>query len=656
MNESLKSKLENLPASPGIYQFKDNSGKVIYVGKAKILKNRVRQYFHSGPHYGRIPVMVSKINDLEIIATDNEVEALILEFNLIKELKPRYNVSLKDDKSYPYIVITKELFPRVFPTRQKRTDGSRYFGPYTDVKTMRYALKTIRDIFMIRSCRLNLTKENIENKKFKVCLDYHIHKCEGPCEGLVSAIEYNQMIDEVAKLLNGKTASLIKELTERMDTYSEQMQFEKAARLRDKIDAISVYSSKQKMVDEEIIDRDIFAVETADNDGCGMVLKIRDGKVIGKSHFYLSNVAEKEEDELIENLVINYYTKSDFIPDEIYLQKEIEDVETIKDWLEKKDTKKVNIVIPKIGEKAKLVNMVKANARLMLEELKLAKLKREFVAPSVESLKRDLRMEKLPRRIECFDISHIQGTDTVASMVVFQDGKPRKSEYRKYKIDSVSNETGEPDDFLSMREVVYRRYRRLIDEKAAFPDLIVIDGGKGQLSSAVQVLTDLGIFSSEQSKNSTLSVKGESSNVNRESSIVNSKDSENKETIEHLKLNIGNLNIIGLAKKLEEVYFPGDSDPYSIPKASSGLKLLQRIRDEAHRFAVTFHKDLRDKRTLTSELLEIKGIGEKTSKKLLTEFGSVEALKEKIISNYEEVEKIAGKKTAEIINSFFVKK
>ena len=608
MNESLKSKLENLPASPGVYQFKDNSGKVIYVGKAKILKNRVRQYFHSQPSYGRIPVMVSKINDLEIIATDNEVEALILEFNLIKELRPRYNVSLKDDKSYPYIVITKELFPRVFPTRQKRTDGSRYFGPYTDVKTMRYALKTIRDIFMIRSCRLNLTKENIENKKFKVCLDYHIHKCEGPCEGLVSAIEYNQMIDEVAKLLNGKTSTLIKELTERMDEYSGLMQFEKAARLRDKVDAISVYSSKQKMVDEEIIDRDIFAVETSENDGCGMVLKIRDGKVIGKSHFYLSNVAEKEEDELIENLVINYYTKSDFIPDEIYLQKEIEDVETIKDWLEKKDTKKVNIVIPKIGEKAKLVNMVKANARLMLEELKLAKLKREFIAPSVESLKRDLRMEKLPRRIECFDISHIQGTDTVASMVVFQDGKPRKSEYRKYKIDSVSNETGEPDDFLSMREVVHRRYRRLIDEKVAFPDLIVIDGGKGQLSSAVHVLSDL---------------------------------------------NINGQIIIGLAKKLEEVYFPGDSDPYSIPKASSGLKLLQRIRDEAHRFAVTFHKDLRDKRTLTSELLEIKGIGEKTSKKLLTKFGSVEALKEKIISNYEEVEKVAGKKTAKILKEHF---
>jgi excinuclease ABC subunit C len=644
MNDTLKSKLENLPASPGVYQFKDSAGKVIYVGKAKILKNRVRQYFHSGPHYGRIPMMVSKINDLEIITTDNEVEALILEFNLIKELKPRYNVNLKDDKSYPYIVITKELFPRVFPTRQKRTDGSRYFGPYTDVKTMRYALKTIRDIFMLRSCSFNLTEENVAAKKYKLCLDYHIHKCEGPCEGLVSAGDYNEMIDEVAKLLNGKTSSLIKELSEKMDEYSAKMQFEKAAKLRDKIDAISVYSSKQKMVDEEIIDRDIFAVETDDNDGCGMVLKIRDGKVIGKSHFYLSNVLEKEEDELIENLVINYYNKSDFIPDEIFLQKEIEDLETIKSWLEKKDTKKVSVIVPKIGEKAKLVNMVKANAKLMLEELKLAKLKREFIAPSVESLKRDLRMENLPRRIECFDISHIQGTDTVASMVVFQDGKPRKTEYRKYKIDSVSGETGEPDDFLSMREVVFRRYRRLLDEKKSFPDLIVIDGGKGQLSSAMQVLTDIGVFGFENNKKKNEDVNHETSNVKGETS----KNSTHSTHSTH------SITIIGLAKKLEEVYFPGESDPYTIPKTSSGLKLLQRIRDEAHRFAVTFHQDLRDKRTLTTELLEIKGIGEKTAKKLLTEFGSVEGLKEKIISNYEEVEKAAGKKTAEILKGFFI--
>jgi excinuclease ABC subunit C len=615
----LNSKLENLPVSPGIYQFKDSTGKVIYVGKAKVLRNRVKQYFQSRPSGVRISAMISKIADLEIIKTDTEVEALILELNLIKTLKPRYNVNLKDDKSYPYIVITNELFPRVFPTRSKRNDGSKYFGPYTDVKTMRYALRTLKHIFMIRSCNLNLTEESIANHKFKVCLDYHINKCEGPCEGLVSRLEYNDMINQVAKMLNGKTNSLIKDLNVRMDEYSKNMMFEKAAKLRDKIDAINVYSSRQKMVDEEIIDRDIFAVEKEDNDGCGMILKIRDGKVIGKSHFYLNNLLEKNDDEILENLLTNYYTKTDFIPDEIYLESELENLPVLKEWLEKRKNDKVNFVIPKIGEKAKLVAMVKANARLMLEDLKLAKLKREFVAPSVDALKRDLKMDKLPRRIECYDISHIQGTDTVASLVVFHDGKPRKTEYRKFKINSVLNETGTPDDFLSMREVIYRRYKRVLEEKLNFPDLIVIDGGKGQLSSAVKVLTDLGI-----------------------------KTRNLKEDVQN-----NSLNIIGLAKRLEEVYFPGDSDPQTIPKTSSGLKLLQKIRDEAHRFAIEFHRSLRDKRTFATELTEIAGIGEKTAKKLLKEFGSVENLKELILTNPEKVEEFSGKKVFEKLKEFF---
>lgn len=617
--QDLNSKLENLPTTPGVYQFKDNTGKVIYVGKAKVLRNRVRQYFQSRQAGVRISAMISKISDLEIITTDTEVEALILELNLIKELKPRYNVNLKDDKSYPYIVITNEPFPRVFPTRNKRNDGSKYFGPYTDVKTMRYALRTLKQIFMIRSCNLNLTEESIANKKFKVCLDYHINKCEGPCEGLVSRKDYNEMISEVAKLLNGKTNLLLKDLNEKMNEYSVNMSFEKAAKLRDKIESINVYSSKQKMVDEEIIDRDIFAIEKEDNDGCGMILKIRDGKVIGKSHFYLNNVIEKTDDEILENLIMNYYTKTDFIPDEIYLETEMENLSVVKEWLEKKKQDKVNFIIPKIGDKAKLVAMVKANAKLMLEELKLAKLKREFVAPSVDSLKRDLRMDKLPRRIECFDISHIQGTDTVASMVVFQDGKPRKSEYRKFKIQSVLNETGTPDDFLSMREVVYRRYRRLIEEKKSFPDLIVIDGGKGQLSSAVKVLSDLGI---------------------RTRNLMN--DEQNN-----------SLNIIGLAKRLEEVFLPGDSDPHTIPKTSSGLKLLQKIRDEAHRFAIEFHRNLRDKRTLATELTEIAGIGEKTAQKLLTEFGSVDNIKELIEKEPSKVEDFSGKKVFEKLKDFF---
>ena len=608
----LEEKLKNLPSLPGVYQFKDSKGKVIYIGKAKNLKNRVKQYFHSKPGYRKLDVMISKIDDIELITTDTEVEALLLELNMIQKLKPRYNINLKDDKSYPYIVITKEPYPRVFPTRNKFSDGSRYFGPYTDVKTMRFALKTIREIFMIRSCDYNITAESIVKKKYKLCLDYQIEKCEGPCEGLVSKKDYNEMIDEVAKLLNGKTATLIKELSEKMDSYSSQMLFEKAGKLRDKTSALSVYSSRQKMVDEEMIDKDIFAIEKEDNDGCGMILKIRDGKVIGKTHYYFSNVLEKPNEELLEKLITNYYTKTEFIPEQIHLESEVESLSALKKWLSERRGKKVEFVIPKIGEKAKLVNMVKKNAKLMLGELKLTKLKREFIAPSVDALKRDLRLSKLLRKIECFDISHIQGTDTVASLVSFYDGKPRKSEYRKYKLQRVLNDVGQPDDFLAMREVIHRRYKRIIEEKKSLPDLIVIDGGKGQLSSAVKVLEDIGIKTFNDGQ-----------------------------------------NIIGLAKKLEEVYLPGDSDPQTIPKTSSGLKLLQRIRDEAHRFAITFHRSLRDKRTLTTELGEIVGIGEKTARKLLTTFGSVEIIREKLKTDIEQIEKVVSRKVIKNLKEHF---
>lgn len=636
MSEVLKNKIDALPASPGIYQFKDSTGKVLYIGKAKILRNRVRQYFQSRPHETRLDVMINKIADLEIIKTDNEVEALILELNLINKFKPRYNVNLKDDKSYPYIVITNEAFPRVFPTRQKRSDGSRYFGPYTDVKTMRSALKSIRDVFQIRSCSFNLTEETITAGKYKVCLDYHIHKCEAPCVGYVSKEDYNKMINQVAKLLNGKTTSLIKELNSEMESYANNMQFEKAAKLRDTVNALDVYSSRQKMVDDDVIDRDIFAVAREEKDAVGMILKIREGKVIGKSHYAMDNVEGKTDDEVIENLVTSYYEKSDFVPEEIYLEKEIEGIDVIEKWLRERKQSKVEVVVPKIGEKAKLVAMVRANAKYVLDEIKLAKLKKEFIPHSIEALKRDLRLTKLPRRIECYDISHIQGTDTVASMVVFIDGKPKKSDYRKFKIQTALNEVGRPDDFLSMREVIYRRFRRFVedghvktdaeeeyqimdvatDEKekqqdvsfASMPDLIVIDGGKGQLSSAVKVLSDIGL---------------------------------------------GTLNVIGLAKRLEEVYLPGHSDPQSIPHTSSGLKMLQRVRDEAHRFAVTYHRTLRDKNLFKSELEDIKGVGKKTMVKLLNEYGSVENIKEVIENNYETIEKFAGKKVAGNLKEYF---
>ncbi len=622
VKNNLKTKLENLPAKPGVYQFKDAAEKVIYVGKAKSLKNRVRQYFQSKPQGIKTETMVSKISDLEVIVTDSEVEALILEFNLIKELKPRYNVLLKDDKTFPYIVITNERFPRVFPTRSKRSDGSKYFGPYTDVKTMRFALKSIRDIFTIRSCNLNLSDENINSGKFKVCLDYHIGKCEAPCVGSVLEKEYNEMIAQVSKLLNGKIATLEKELKDKMDELASNMKFELAAKMRDKIEALQVYTSRQKMAGEEIVDRDVFAVVQEDNDACGMVLKIRDGRVIGKTHYYLSNVLEKPKEEIIENLATNYYSKAEFIPEEIFFPLETENTAALEQWLLGKKGSRVEISVPKIGEKVKLVRMVETNAKFMLDELRLAKMKREYIAPSLEALKRDLRLNRLPKRIECFDISHIQGTDTVASMVVFEDAKPKKSEYRKYKIQSVTNETGQPDDFLSMREVIHRRYRRQLEEERTMPDLIVIDGGKGQLSSAVKVLTDMGL--------KLANISGVS------------EPGQKKEP-----------NIIGLAKRLEEVYMPNDSDPHTIPKTSSGLKLLQRIRDEAHRFAVEFHRTLRSKRTLTSELTDIQGIGEATTKKLLTKYGSFEGVKEALMKDEKEFELDMGKKVTGILLRYF---
>lgn len=627
----LNTKLRSLPNGSGIYQFKDKSGKIIYVGKAKNLRNRVRQYFNSKPMGPRLERMISLIKDVEIINTDSEVESLILEMNLIKQLKPRYNVNLKDDKSYPYIVITNEPYPRVFPTRKRRSDGSRYFGPYTDVGTMRYSLKMLRDIFMIRTCSLNITKEAIENKKFKICLEYHIQKCEGPCEGLVSRQHYNEMIDEVEKVLNGKTSSLIRELNTKMENAARSENYEEAAMLRNKIKSLEVYAEKQKVVFEDLLDRDVFGFVKEGDEGCAMVLNIRDGKVIGKRHFYLDSIEDKTHFEILESVLFRYYSENTYIPDEIDMQSEIDDMDAITVWFGKKTNKKIDFVFPKRGEKLKLIAMVKTNAQYMLDELKLQRLKREFIPHSITALKRDLRLSKLPRRIECFDISNIQGTDTVASMVVFYDGRPKKSEYRKYKIDSALNEVGQPDDFASMREVIFRRYVKNAEESLAtghrpsgdnhqidqpkdkkelmpLPDLIVIDGGKGQLSSAVMVLDSLGIK---------------------------------------------NQNIIGLAKKLEEVFVPGISEAQSIPKTSSGLKLLQRVRNEAHRFAITFHRSLRDKRTLKSELEDIKGIGKKTANKLLTEFGSVEKIKEIVKNNYDEFEKKAGKKAAEKLKNYF---
>ncbi len=609
----LKEKLDNLPRLPGIYQFKNAEGKIIYVGKAKILRNRVRSYFQKGhDHDPKTKAMVSRIADLEVIVTDTEMEALILENTLIKKLKPRYNIDLRDDKSYPYIVVTNEPFPRVYVTRRIKQDGSRYYGPYTDVKTMRYALKSVRDIFQIRSCRLPLTVESIAKKKWKICLDYHIGKCGGPCEGLVSLEEYAEMISQVERLLEGKTRDLVRQLTDEMAIFSERLEFEKAGLVKRKLEAVKVYSEKQKMVSIELIERDIIAAVSEGDDGCGVIFKVRDGKLVGKQHFYLSNVAGRSESEMIQTLIERYYVNADYIPPEIYLSAEPVEVEFIESIAKSKRGSDIKIVVPTGGENfqpeadtlmaQKLVKMCRANAKFMLDELKIQKEKgKETVPHTLQALQRDLHLPAPPRRIECFDNSNIQGNDPVASVVVFVDGKPRKSDYRKFKIRTVIG----PDDFASMEEVIERRYTRVMNDGGQLPDLIVVDGGKGQLSSAVEVLRQIGLE---------------------------------------------NQPIVGLAKRLEEVFVPGESESVLLPRTSSALKLLQHIRDEAHRFAITFHRSLREKRVISTQLTGIEGIGETKATKLLRQFGSVKGVQD---ASLEEIAKVVGRKAAEAIRAYF---
>jgi excinuclease ABC subunit C len=619
---SLTEKLETLPTQPGVYQFKSADGEVLYVGKAINLRNRVRQYFQKSyrPDPRRVK-MVSRIKDVELIVTLTEVDALILETTLIKKFKPRYNIDLKDDKSYPYIVITNEPYPRVFATRRIIRDGSRYFGPYTDVKNMHASLKMVREIYKVRSCNYRIDEEAIRKKKYKLCFDYHIKKCDGPCEGLISLDQYIAMIAEVAQIIKGKTSTLVKILEEKMNNASEELRFEQAAELRDKIRQLQLYSEKQKIVDWEMIDRDLFALAMNGDDACGVVFQIRDGKIIGRQHFYMSHVDGRLETEIIEHLVERYYFETEDLPKEIFLPVELESINTLKDWFKTRGGEDIAITVPKIGEKAKLMEMCKNNAQFLLDIWLLKKEKqKDYIPHPVKALQRDLRLPKLPRRIECFDISNIQGSDSVASMVVFVDGKTRKSEYRKYKIRSVDG----PNDFASMREVVERRYSRALSEQSELPDLIMVDGGKGQLSSAVEILTRLGLHK----------VKPEIPTPETEQANNPASD----------------IPIIGLAKRLEEVFIPNVSEAQTIPKTSSGLKLLQQIRDEAHRFAITYHRSLRTKRTLQTELDLIEGVGKKRAKELLAVFGSVQGVK---FATSEQLEEIVGQKVAIKIKEYF---
>ncbi len=596
----VEEKLKMLPTRPGVYKFLNADGKVLYVGKAQNLRSRVRQYFHpSRKTDPRINAMIEKIASIDITVTDTEVEALILESNLIKELKPRYNVVLKDDKSYPYIVITDEPFPRVFVTRRKQTGNAQYFGPYTDVRTMRSALKTVRSVFMIRSCNYDLTEETISKRKYKLCLDYHIKKCGGPCEGLVTSEEYTTMIKQVANVLRGKTKPVREYLQKLMERMAEELRYEEAAIYRDKIQQLNVYEEKQKVVDSKQRDRDIFAIVVEDEDACCVLFKARDGKIVGSRHFYISNTQQYAISIVLEQFLQQYYLEAEDYPDYLLVDSDIESKRVLEEWLAEKSGHKVMVVFPQEEEDKNIITLAQKNALYYLHEYKLQKSKwSEFVPPSVKMLQSDLQLPHLPRRIECFDVSTLQGSDTVASMVVFVDGKSKKSEYRKFSIQTIEGQ----DDFASMREVIERRYKNCSDENK--PQLIVVDGGKGQLNAAYSVLKALGI----------------------------------------------EIPIIGLAKRLEEIFIPHQSEPILLSKTSASLKLLQRIRDEAHRFAIQYHRVKRSKRLLRSELDLIKGIGTKRAQLLLEVFGSVQGVR---FASQEQLAEVVGEALAAKIKEFF---
>jgi excinuclease ABC subunit C len=487
-------------------------------------------------------------------------------------------------------------------------DGSLYFGPYTNVKEMRYALTTLKRIFAIRSCKYQFTRKMIEQKKVKLCLEYYIKKCKGPCQGLQSEHEYARIIEQAIQFLRGRTDTLLNDLQHEMKRLAAEKAFEEAALVRDKIFTLEKYINAQKMVLPEKDDRDIFAIAREDDDACAVIFKIRDGKIIGRVHYYLSGVLYKKPPVILEYFLNQYYTLSDEIPAVIYLPYAIENSRVVEEWLRRRSDQKVGLQIPKIGEKKKLLEMCANNARYLLEELKLQKMAgKSHGSYAVTALQRDLNLAKPPNRIECFDVSNIQGSDPVASMVCFIDGQPRKNAYRKYKIKSKTS----PDDFAMMAEVVQRRYTRLLQEKQSLPDLIVIDGGRGQLSVAQHELK---------------------------------------------KLNINRLPIMGLAKRLEEIYLPGFTDPQMLPKTSASLRLLQRIRDEAHRFAITYHRQKRKKRIIVSELEKIAGIGPVRRTQLVNTFGSIKKIRETNIRLLIERGKLTEKLAQSVYDYFHAKK
>tara|TARA_B100001175_G_scaffold92118_1_gene77860 strand:+ start:2430 stop:4253 length:1824 start_codon:yes stop_codon:yes gene_type:complete len=571
----IKNKVKIIPKDPGVYFFKNNKKDIIYIGKAKNIRNRVRSYFQNNKYQSPKNIsMIKRINDIEWIVVRNEVEALLTEANLIKKHQPFYNVNLKDDKSFPFIRITNEPYPRVFITREIIKDGSKYFGPYTDVIYLRRTLKAIRRIFPVRSCDYFIDQKVINEKKINLCLDYHIKKCEGPCEGLVSSQQYNEMIGNIVSFLHGKTKKSEEYIQNQMKLASEQLRYEDAGIFRDQLHAIQEFMDKQTKINADFDDRDIIGFSKENDFGIVVIVRIRNGRIASREKLSLNNL-DSDDGAVIKTVITQFYFDTDYIPPEICVQYAPNSIKELTVWLKDKKGKKVKVFVPQKGEKAKQVRLAYQNAKLLLGEWILNKKKRKDLIPKmIKQLQDDLQLKAAPRKIECFDISHLGGTNTVASMVSFVDGKAKKSNYRKYNITSVVG----IDDFASIREVVFRRYKRVKEEDGSFPDLVVVDGGKGQLSMAVSALRELGL---------------------------------------------DYIPTISLAKKLEEVFVPGQSSAQTIHKQSPGLILLRRIRDEAHRFAIDFQRKKRNKSITKSVFLDIKGIGVKKSNLLLSKYKEV---------------------------------
>ena len=592
--EEIQRCIRSLPDEPGVYQYYDKEGKILYVGKAKNLKKRVSSYFTKEQDSGRLRILLKRIREIKTIVVKSESDALLLENNLIKELQPRYNINLKDDKTYPWLCIKKERFPRIFPTRNLIRDGSDYFGPYASVKTMNTALSLIRQLFPLRTCSLHLSQENIEAGKFKTCLDYHIGTCKGPCVNLQSTENYQENIKKIKHILKGNFSEVIRELKNEMLTLSEKLEFEKAQQIKEKINTLQNYQAKSTLVSSTVKDAEVYSIISDEQTGYVNYLKVKDGAVIYGFTYEVKKKLDEDDASLLIYAIQEIRSRMDSLSKEIILPFEIEF-----------QIPETQYIFPKAGEKKQLLDLSLRNA----QQFKREKEKQaELINPErqaervLNKMMEDLRMKELPRHIECFDNSNLQGEFAVSAMTVFKNGKPSKKDYRHFNIKTVTG----PDDFASMEEVIYRRYKRVLEENLEMPQLIVVDGGKGQLASAMNSLHKLNLT--------------------------------------------GKVAIVGIAKRLEEIYFPYDSIPLYLDKKSETLRVIQRIRDEAHRFGITHHRGKRSKNLIKTELHSIPGISIKTAEKLLQEFGSVKSIREKSL---EEISSVIGKAKGLSVYEYF---